>query len=322
MNVAEHFSSCWIVTDGKAGMESQCLGLAEAVGLDPRIIRVELRSPWRELAPHLRFELGRAFVGKPLLAPWPDLLIATGRQSVPASLYVRAQSPRTRRVQIQNPVISSSNFDLVIAPIHDDLWGENVIQTIGALHRVTRERLAADAKLLEPRLADLPRPFIGVLVGGANDAYVFDHNEARSFAAELVRYARSAGASLLVTPSRRTGEENSALLRAALADVPGFFWNGGRDNPYYGILGLADVILVTADSVNMVTESCATGRPVYIYDLPGGSKKTANFQESLTLRGYARKYSGSLEPYGNNRLDEMPRIARAVRQLALLPAKT
>ena len=320
MNVAEQFSTCWIVTDGKAGMESQCLGLAEAVGLDPRIIRVELRPPWRQLAPHFRIELGRAFVGQPLLPPWPDLLIATGRQSVPASLYVRAQSKRTRRVQIQNPVISSSNFDLVIAPVHDDLWGDNVVQTIGALHRVTHERLAAEAKKLGPRLTDLQRPFIGVLIGGANDAYAFDQNDARRFAAQLVGYAKSIGASVLVTPSRRTGEENIAVLRAALADIPGFFWNGFGENPYYGILGLSDVILVTADSVNMITESCATGRPVYIYNLPGGSKKSANFLDALTLRGYARKYSGSLEPYGVNRLDEMPRVARAVREVALTPA--
>jgi hypothetical protein len=313
--VAGSFSSCWIVTDGKAGMESQCLGLAEALGLEPRIIRVELRSPWREFAPHLRLGLGRALVGQPLAPPWPDLLIATGRQSVPASLYVRARSPQTRRVQIQNPVIASSNFDLVVAPIHDDLWDVNVIQTIGALHRVTLERLSKESQRLAPRLSVLQRPFIGVLVGGANDAFVFGPNEAHSLAAEILRHAKGHGASVLVTPSRRTGEQTRAILRAALADVPGFFWNGSGDNPYYGILGLADVILVTADSVNMVTEACATGRPVYIYNLPGGSKKSERFQEALTLRGYARKFSNSLEAYGANRLDEMPRIARAVKQL-------
>ncbi len=309
------FSSCWIVTDGKSGMESQCLGLAEALGIDPTVIRVSMRNPWRDLAPHLRIGLEHAFAGDPLVAPWPELLIATGRQSVPASLYVMQKSPRTRRVQIQNPGISPRHFDLVIAPMHDNIWGANVIQTIGALHRVTPERLAAEAQTIEPLVATLPRPFIGVLTGGANAVYRFNTGEARALAAEIARHAAASGGSVLVTPSRRTGEANIAELRAALASTPGFVWDGKGANPYYGILALADVILVTGDSVNMITESCATGRPVYVYGLPGGSTKFERFHQGLVLRGYARRYEGCLEIAPMNRLDEMTRVARAVMQL-------
>jgi mitochondrial fission protein ELM1 len=314
--VAGPFKSCWIVTDGKAGMESQCLGLAETLGLSPNNIRVTLREPWRSLAPHWRWGLAHAFAENPLVLPWPDLLIATGRQSVPASLHVGRENPATRRVQIQKPGISSRHFDLVIAPMHDDLWGTNVIQTIGALHRVTPERLDSEERQLAPRLGDLPRPYIGVLIGGANAAYRFGIEDARALGAELARHAAASGGSLLVTPSRRTGEENVAAIRKALAHVPGFVWDGTGDNPYFGILGSADVILVTGDSVNMITEACASGRPVYIYDPPGGAKKFARFHQALTLRGYARFYEGSLEIKPVNRLDEMTRVARAVQQLA------
>jgi mitochondrial fission protein ELM1 len=264
----------------------------------------------------LRLGLKHAFAVQPLVPPWPDLLIATGRQSVPASLYVRQCSPHTRRIQIQNPGISPRQFDLIIAPMHDDLWGVNVIETIGALHRVTPERLADEARLLEPRVAALPRPFIGALIGGANGAYRFGPADARALATELARHAAQTGASLLVTASRRTGEENIAVLRASLADTPGFVWNGIGANPYYGILGLADVVLVTSDSVNMITEACASGHPVYIYGLPGGSTKFTRFHEALNLRGYARPYAGSLDRAPMNRLYEMPRVARAVQQLA------
>jgi hypothetical protein len=314
--VAAPFSSCWIVTDGKSGMESQCLGLAEVLELAPAIHRVALRNPWRDLSPYLRVGLQHAFQGEPLGPPWPDLLIATGRQSVPASLYIRQRSPHTRRVQIQNPGISPRYFDLVIAPMHDDLWGAYVIQTIGALHRATPERLAEEAQRLAPRVAELPRPLIGVLIGGANSVYRFGADEARALASELVAQAARAGASLLVTPSRRTGEANVAMLREALAGTPGFVWDGSGDNPYFGILGLADVLLATSDSVNMITEACASGKPVYIYELPGGSEKFERFHEALTLRGYARLYAGSLENRPVNRLYEMTRIARAVAQLA------
>ncbi|HEX4158408.1 MAG TPA: mitochondrial fission ELM1 family protein [Rhizomicrobium sp.] len=310
------FSSCWIVTDGKSGMESQCLGLAEALGIDPTVKRVALRNPWRDLAPHLRIGLDHAFVDNTLAPPWPELLIATGRQSVPASLYVRQKSPRTRRVQIQNPGISPRHFDLVITPMHDNLWGANVIQTIGALHRVIPEKLNADARLLEPRVAGLPRPFIGVLIGGANAVYRFGADEARALATEIARHAKSSGGSVLVTPSRRTGDANIAELRTALVSTPGFVWDGSGANPYYGILALADAILVTGDSVNMVSEACASGHPVYIYDLPGGSAKFRRFQQGLVLRGYARRYDGSLEITPMNRLYEMTRVARAVMQLA------
>jgi len=296
-------------------MESQCLGLAEALGLDPGIVRIELRNPWRDLAPHLRTGLRHAFVGHPPAPPWPDLLIATGRQSVPASLFVRQLSPRTKRVQIQNPGLSPRNFDLVIAPMHDDLWGGNVIQTIGALHRATPRRLADESRQLEARLAGLPRPFIGVLIGGANGVYRFGADEARTLATDLVRHARDLGGSLLVTPSRRTGDKNISILRTAFGGTPGFVWDGAGANPYFGILGAADILLVTADSVNMITEACASGHPVLIYGLPGGSNKFANFHKALALRGYARLYDGALENTPVNRLYEMTRVARAVQAL-------
>src|SRR5580704_5860795 len=151
------FKTCWIVTDGKAGMESQCLGLAEALGVEPIVKRVTLRTPWRQLSPYFNMGLSHAYeTGSDELAPpWPDILIATGRHSVPASLYVREESrragTRTLTVQLQNPVISPSYFDLVVAPLHDRLSEPNVISTIGALHRVTRARLEADAAAFTPQ---------------------------------------------------------------------------------------------------------------------------------------------------------------------------
>jgi hypothetical protein len=200
--------------------------------------------------------------------------------------------------------------------MHDDLWGTNVIHTIGALHRATPERLAREAARLAVRTAGLPRPFAGVLIGGSNGVYHFGAEEARSLASALKEQAVRNGGSLLVTPSRRTGETNVAILREALAGTPGFVWDGSGDNPYFGILGLCDVLVATADSVNMVTEACASGKSVHIYGLPGGSKKFERFHEALTLRGYAQLYAGSLDSFPVNRLYEMTRVARAVRQLA------
>lgn len=309
------FSTCWVVTDGKAGMESQCLGLAEALELTPLVKRVNLREPWRSLSPYLTLGLGHAFSQRDTLArPWPDILIATGRLSVPASLYVRRQSRKdgqsTFTVQIQDPVISPDNFDLVIAPMHDALKGANVITTIGALHRVTPDKLAREADIAAFPTFSPPR--IGVLVGGANAAYAFGEDEAKGLGSQLRELGRRMGASLLVTPSRRTGEGNIAALRSGLAGTRSFVWDGTGENPYFGILGLSDFLIVTADSVNMISEACASGKPVYIYDLPGGSRKSRRFLDALLARGLVRRFSVPLEPFRGATLNEMDTVVKAI----------
>lgn len=296
-------STCWVVTDGKAGMESQCLGLAEALGLTPAVKHVVLRSPWKQFSPY--FRLGHRFAfsrrGDAIAPPWPDLLIASGRQSIAASLYVREQSARagkrTITVQVQDPVIAPGYFDLVIAPQHDQLCGANVLLTLGALHRVTAEKLRAEAEVFAPQVAHLKRPYLGVLIGGANSAYSFGEAAMRTLARALVAAAKERQASLLVTPSRRTGQANLKILREVLKDVPAFVWDGTGANPYYGMLGLADEIVVTCDSVNMVSEAMATKRPVHVFDLPGGSEKFARFHDKLRERGLCQPFTGKMAPY-------------------------
>jgi mitochondrial fission protein ELM1 len=317
--VRGRFSSCWVVTDGKAGMESQCIGLAEALGLRPTVKRIRMREPWRSLSPWLQIGLSRAFENTADISPpWPDLLIATGRLSVPASLYVRDRSvhqgTRTFTVQIQNPVISPDHFDLVITPLHDELEGPNVISTIGALHRVEPGRLAQEADILRPRIAHLPPPYVGVLVGGTNASYTLGEKEVVKLTSELRTLVGEMSASLLVTPSRRTGDQNIALLKAGLSGLPAFVWGGNGANPYFGILGLADDLIVTVDSVNMISEACASGRRVHVYDLPGGSKKSARFRQALIARGFVRGFTIPLARYEATPLNEMQDVVTAIRQ--------
>ena len=316
-------STCWVVTDGKAGMESQCVGLAEALGLSPVVKRVVLRTPWKQLSPYLRLGHAHAFSSKgdSLDPPWPDLLIATGRLSVAAALYVRDESRRAGRptmtVQIQDPVISPKNFDLVIVPQHDRLTGPNVVSTFGALHGVTPAKLAAEAEKLAARLPELPRPYIGVLLGGPNGAYRFGPEEMSKLADLLVAAAKASGGSLLVTPSRRTGEENMALLDSAVADVPHYIWDGKGDNPYFGMLGLADQLVVTSDSINMVSEAVATKKPVHVCALPGGSDKFDRFHRAMEERGLTQPFTGVLSDRAPAQpADDMARAVDAVRRIA------
>jgi mitochondrial fission protein ELM1 len=310
--------ACWIVTDGKAGMTSQCLGLAEALGLKPIVKRVRLRTPWRDLTPYFRLGGRMQFTsGSDRLAPpWPDVLIATGRHSVAASILVRQLSRGfTRTVQLQNPVIAPRHFDLVVTPRHDNLSGANVVVTRGALHRVTPALLKQGADQLGWRLQHLKRPYVSVLIGGSNSVYKLDEHTMRSLVSRLTASARAIKGSLLVTPSRRTGQENIDILRDGLVGTPHYIWLGQGDNPFFGFLGLADFIVVTADSVNMVSEAASTGKPVYVAKLPGGSPKFNDFHQRLVDDGVARFFEDRLEPYTYTPLDDVAMVAAKVRTL-------
>jgi mitochondrial fission protein ELM1 len=306
------------VTDGKAGMENQCVGLAEALGLTPSILRVRLRWFWRRLTPYVRIG-GRAQFTRDsdkLEAPWPDLLIATGRHSVAASLLVKKLSGgQTKTVQLQNPRIDPAHFDLVVVPRHDRLKGKNVMFTRGALHRVTPELLREGAERLAFQFMTFRRPYIGVLLGGSNAAYRMGPDEATTLARQLGDCARATGGSILVTASRRTSAECLRILDAELNHVPHYIWDGKGENPYFGLLGLSDFLVVTCDSVNMVSEAASTGKPVYVVDLPGGSEKFSRFHDALRREGVTRVFEGKLEPYAHQALDDVARVAERVKAM-------
>jgi mitochondrial fission protein ELM1 len=308
--------TCWVITDGKAGMESQCVGLAEALGLEAVIKRTRLRSPWRQLSPTLLRSAPRRALSvraDSLAPPWPDLLIASGRQSVLPSLMVGEESPRTIRVQIQNPTIDPNRFDLIVVPRHDRLRGPNVIVSRGALHRVNATRLEEARRHFASRLDPLPRPRIAVLVGGDNGVYRLTPEIVTRLAEQLMGLTR-AGASLMVTPSRRTGAANETLLREKLRGAVGEVWDGQGGNPYFGYLAHADAIVVTEDSVNMVSEAAATGKPVYLVTLQGGSSKFRRFRSSLEAEGVARPFEGAIESWSYPPFDDMAIVAKAVAE--------
>ncbi len=305
------------MTDGKAGMEVQCLGLAEALGFEPVVKRVQVTKPWRWLPPRLIPDPLGAIGPKrdSLEPPWPSLLISSGRQAVaPAMAIRRLSAGATFTVHVQNPAVDPARFDVVIAPRHDRLEAPNVIATTGGLNQVTEGRLAAAAAHFAPRLAHLPRPLVAVMLGGNNKAYRFTRAVARRLGARLAELSRREDAGLLVTASRRTGAKVMAILREALAGLPAEIWDGAGENPYFGFLALADAFVVTGDSVNMVTEAATTGKPVYVAALEGGSAKFRRFHETLRAAGITRPFEGRLERWSYPALRETERAAIEVRR--------
>ncbi|MGF1455241.1 MAG: mitochondrial fission ELM1 family protein [Alphaproteobacteria bacterium] len=310
---------CWAVSDGRRGMENQALGLAEALGrrraLDITIKRVSLAPPYRWLPyPALgALPLDPAAVldrdSDPVAPPWPDVLIGCGRQSVAVSLAVRRLSAgHTLTVQTQDPRIAPACFDLVFPALHDGLTGANVTPLLGAPHRVDGPRLAAEGTRLAGLFRDLPRPLACVLIGGDSRHLKLAPPQFEAILEALKALARS-GHGLAVSASRRTRPAQAARLRTELEPLGAYVWNGEGDNPYFAMLAAADHILVTAESINMLTEAAATGKPVHVLPLKGHAAKFDRFHADLRARGIARPFSGRLETWNYTPLAETDRAA-------------
>jgi mitochondrial fission protein ELM1 len=309
----------WVITDGSAGNENQAVAIAEAVGLPFALKRVKVRGTMRLIPARLHIYLPasrllRSVVSsEPLAAPWPRLVISAGRRSATIALAVK-RSSTAFGLHILNPKLPAELFDLITAPAHDNLRAPNAIATAGSVHGVTGARVAEAAKQLKATVAGLPKPYVAVLLGGTSHAFCFRPQEAAELGTKLAQLVRTSGGSLLVTPSRRTSQEALAAFSQAVADVPRIIWDGTGDNPYLGFLGLADAIVVTGDSVNMVTEAAGTGKPVFVQSLKGRSTRLARFHRLMRERGATRPFAGRLETWTYQPINDTELIASAVRR--------
>ena len=312
-------NTCWVVSEGMAGTENQCLGLAEALGFKPAIKRIAVRTPWRWLPPKLWLRPLAALSrrGDRLAPPWPDVLIASGRKAAAPALAVRkASGGTTFTVFVQAPPIDPSGFDAVVAPRHDDVAGANVVPVVGALTRVTRKRLDDAHRRFQPLVRDLPRPRVAVLLGGRSKTHQLTAATAQRLADGLQAMHARTGCSFLVTTSRRTGADNAGRLRAALGEVPHVFHEAGvsaGENPYFGFLAHAEEIVVTEDSVTMACEAASTGRAVQVVALDGSKPKFDRFHAQLRDLGIARPFDGTLSGQPVTPLDETRRAAGKVK---------
>jgi hypothetical protein len=304
----------WALHDGKAGMASQSLGLAEATGL-PYVEKVlDIGPPWAWLPPQLWLA---PLATARLSPPWPDAVIGCGRNAAAPALAIRrATGGKCVAVQIQDPRVGHGEFDLMVVPAHDSYRGERVEVSLGAIHRVTAEKLAAEGARF-PQFGALPHPIVGVLIGGSNRAYKFDLARLGAIADSVAAAVRMSGGSVLATASRRTGADGIALLRDRFADLPGEVWDNAGGNPYYAYLAHADHLLVTADSVSMVSEAAASGKPVQIIDLDGGDPKFGRFHAAMRAAGITRPFRGALESWTYTPPDDTARAGAAVRALVL-----
>ncbi len=311
--------SIWAVSDGRAGMENQALGLAEAVARQRDAVitvkRLKVQKPfdglprWAWGDPEARL----AGTSDTLALPLPDLWIATGRRTIPFSLKMKGRGPFV--VQTQDPRVPEGGFDLVVPPAHDMLRGANVFPILGSPNRLTEEQLSADAATLEPFLPDLPRPLVTVLIGGTSKDYHLTEESLHDIIVRL-RDLMASGVGLLISTSRRTGDEALSKIRASLAGPRAYVWDGGSvgglENPYLGMLGLGSRILVTEESANMLTDAAFTGKPVHLLPLKGGAPKWVRLHEALERHGVLRPRASYTDEWDYEPLRETDRAAAEI----------
>ena len=312
-------AKAWIITDGKAGMVVQARGVADALGLDYEMKDVHPTGIWRVLAPwgpvNPAERLGEQ--GSEFAPPWPQIVIATGRASIPYIRAIRGKAgPATYTVVLQDPKSGANTSDLIWVPAHDRRRGPNVTTTITSPHSFSQSRLAALRTELPAEITNLPPPRVAVVLGGKNGVYKYNEADDVRFAKSLESLA-ALGASFMITSSRRTHQRLVTAVDKATRNAPRILWTGEGENPYANFLAAADALIVTADSVNMCGEACATGRPVYIFAPTGGSAKFTRFHEALATRGATRELPEQftqLETWDYSPIDAAQAIAAEIER--------
>lgn len=307
-----------MVTDGHAGNVRQARALADALKLRPRDLVLAPRAPWRWFAPRRVAGARRAFGGdfeRLLASPGlrGSLVIGCGRQAALATRLLRLRGATA--VQVLDPRIDPRHWDAVVAPAHDRLHGPNVLTLTGSLNPVNDAWLGA-ARAAFSELGRMRGPRTALLVGGPTAQVKFDVRRFGRWMDAVRTVVEREGGSVLLTTSRRTPEAFVERARRAFKGLPGLVWTGSVDgrNPYAGLLGWADRIVCTADSVNMLSEACATRAPAFVFGATDARGRAGSFVRALLDSGRLRRPDIMLEPFDVEPLRETERIAQALRQ--------
>jgi mitochondrial fission protein ELM1 len=303
----------WVLADPRAGTAAQALGIAERLDASHRVISLAwgplARLPWpfgtlRGLTPEARAALS---------PPWPRLVISAGRRSAPVAAWLQARGVRVVHC-MRSPL--AGRFALNILGRHDNPpAAPNILPILGAAHRISPARLAA-ARAEWAALEALPQPRIGLLLGGP----IRGEGLAPGLAATLGAQVAGFGGSVLATASRRTGDAATRALAAALAPVPHrlYAWGDAGPNPLLGFMAWADLLVVSGDSVSMLSEALVTPAPLFIAPLGGEGRRHLALHESLYAAGQARPLSAAPAPFARPTLDEVGRIAAEIAARGLL----
>ena len=308
----------WCVTDGSAGMNSQVRGLAEALKVNYELKTIDLRFPWNILPVGIFPIYPIIFQNLSLinLSNAPNILITCGRQSVYFSLYLKRKlGSKIFNIHIQNPRVNLSEFDLVIAPTHDNLKNPNVISTDLAINHINSEIIESNIELFKNDFSNIDLPICCILVGGKSRNYIFDRKALEDLTAKLKNLQLNNKIKLIILSSRRTDQFIIDHLDNEFGDSH-ISWNEDN-NPYIALLGLSKFIICTSDSVSMISEAIYSKKSVFIYRLKSSKKnnRIENFINSVLDKGFIKLIPNLIEEFSHNYTNETEEVARRIHQM-------
>lgn len=291
----------WLLIGHKPGDNAQVRQLARAVGWPAVEKRVVVRPEWENAKPRIRPRLDHVDLERSdaLAAPWPELVVASGRRLASVALWIkRASGGRTRIVMVGMPRHRRGEFDLMVVASHYVVApGRNVVQHDLPLLRIDSTAIERAADLWRPSLAPLARPLTALLIGGPTGGLRFDLATARDLLEAARADAARSGGALYVTTSRRTPAAVVEWLRGACGagEVLHVFDAAAppETNPYHALLGLADHFIVTTDSLSMMVEVARLGRSLAIYALDNDA---GPFERALERLGLLRPLDPRRDP--------------------------
>ena len=302
-----------LLTEGLHGMVSQVEGLAKALDLEYFHEKIQLNTFWNLIPPKLNPV--SKFVFKNKIEKDFDVIISCGRKSVIPSIYYKKNLRKNIiNIHIQNPKVSLKNFDFIIAPDHDDIKGQNVLISKGAIHYLTLKDINDCKNYLEDKI-DKNRDVITLILGGPTKYYSYKEENIINIFSKIKKNLAESNLQLIIIPSNRT-PKNTINFAKEYFDKNRLVIESVDKQAYLSSLALSKYIVVTCDSSSMISEAALTGKPIYVGMLPSLKndhrfKKFRNLFKELNI---IRELGDNLEIWSYEKLDETNRIAQEIKK--------
>ena len=301
-----------LLTQGMHGMVSQVEGLAKALGLSYKHQKIELKSFWNLIPPKIS-PISENLVKNKFVCDC-KIIISCGRKSVIPSIALKKRlGNQIFNIHIQDPKVSFEHFDLIVSPEHDRLRGENIINTTGAIHYVTKKEINDNSKYLGIE-KDKRKELVAFIIGGPNKYYNYSEKQIHELFNKVKTLFTPDKFKIIVIPSYRT-PENILKIAFNTFSINHHVVKNIDKKAYLSALAISNYIVVTCDSTSMISEAAMTGKPVYIAMMksfkPTGRFK--KFYSQLRDLGITRELGDRVESWSYNSLNEVNRIAPIVK---------
>ena len=304
-----------LLTQGMHGMISQVEGMAKALNADYSHKIVRLSFPWNLIPPKFTPISDIILKDKTYLTEGetPGLIISCGRKSVIPSILLKKKNPKIFTIHIQDPKVSFKNFDAIIAPEHDNLNGDNVYSSKGAIHYITESEIKNAKPYLTNKIKS--QKLVSLILGGPNKYYSFDKDQLIEIFNVVRSNFISKGYTVIVIPSVRTPK---MIINLAIKEfgADGYVVNSVDKQAYLSAFALATNIVITCDSTSMISEAATSRKPIFVAHMKA-KKNNYRFKKFFQLfreMGITKELGEKVDNWTYNRLNEADRIASLMRK--------